>query len=208
MMHLLLTNAVLYVSTYAAPVTRPVPPQGATLDTTVAVTSATNLALDLKTGGSVRITGGGDKVVRVRVTEGGRECADCRVELEQTSAGIQLRSHRTALNAAPAQLRFEIEVPNHFNLDLTSAGGEVEIEGIDGEIKGQTQSGALNLRRLSGAVDLQTMRGDVTMRESYVSGRVRTMGGKVLLEDVTGTVNGSSQDGKVIERRVTRPSAQ
>jgi DUF4097 and DUF4098 domain-containing protein YvlB len=208
MMHLLLTNAVLYVSTYAAPVTRPVLPQGATLDTTVAVTSATNLTLDLRTGGSVRITGGGDKVVRVRVTEGGRVCADCRVELEQTSAGIQLRSHRTALNAAPAQLRFEIEVPNHFNLDLASAGGEVEIEGVDGEIKGQTQSGALNLRRLSGAVDLQTMRGDVTMRESYVSGRVRTMGGKVLLEDVTGTVDGSSQDGKVIERRVTRPAAQ
>ncbi|MDB4883242.1 MAG: hypothetical protein JWL95_2008, partial [Gemmatimonadetes bacterium] len=119
-----------------------------------------------------------------------------------------LRSRRTSLDASPAQLRFEIEVPKHFNLDLASAGGEVQIEGVDGEIKGQTQSGALNLRRLSGAVDLQTMRGDVTLRESYVSGRVRTVGGKVLLEDVTGTVDGSSQNGKVIERRVTRPSAQ
>ena len=208
MMHLLLANAVLYVSTSSAPVTRPLTAQGTGLDTTVAVTSATNLSLDLKTGGSVKISGGADKIVRVRVTENGRTCADCRVELQQTSAGIQLRSHRTALNAAPAQLRFEIEVPNHFNVDLASAGGEVEIEGVDGEIKGQTQSGALNLRRLSGAVDLQTMNGDVTMRESYVSGRVRTMGGKVLLEDVTGTVDGSSQNGKVIERRVTRPSAQ
>jgi hypothetical protein len=207
MLHLL-PAAVLYVSTVVSPDLRPIAPQGVTFDTTVAVTSATNLTLDLKTGGSVKIIGGFDKVVRVRVTEGGRACLDCRVEFEQTSQGIQLRSRRTSADATPSQLRFEIEVPNHFNVDLASAGGEVQIEGVDGEIKGQTESGALNLRRLSGAVDLQTKRGDVTMRESYVSGRVRTMGGKVLLEDVSGTVNGSSEKGKVTERRVTRPSAQ
>lgn len=177
----------------------PAPPRIA-LDTTVAITAATRLSLDLKSGGSVKITGGSDKVVRVRVTEGGRECKDCNVQLEQTSQGLQVRSDR----AAGAQLRFEIEVPNHFDVDLTSAGGEVQIEGVDGAIKGQTESGALMLRRLSGEVDLQTKRGDVTLKESYVSGRVASGNGKVLLEDVSGSVQGTAQGGKVIERRVTR----
>ena len=208
MMHSLLPTALLYVSTVATPPTHAWTTQGTAFDTTVAVMSATNLSLDLRTGGSVKIVGGADKIVRIRVTEDGRPCDDCRVELEQTSAGIQLRSHRAAGNASPSGLHFDIQVPNHFNLDLASAGGEVEIEGVDGDIKGQTESGALTLRRLSGAVDLQTMRGDVTLRESYVSGRVRTVGGKVLMEDVTGTVDGSSQSGKVTQRRVTRPSAQ
>jgi DUF4097 and DUF4098 domain-containing protein YvlB len=202
MLSILLPTAVLYVSN-VTPVERPMLPQGATFDTTIAVMSATNLALDLKTGGSVKITGGTDKIVRVHVTEGGRACDDCRVELEQTSQGIQLRSHRAALGGTPAELHFEIEVPQHFDVDLTSAGGEVQIEGVDGAIKGQTQSGALTLRRLSGTVDLQTMRGDISLRESYVSGRVRTVGGKVLMEDVTGAVEGSSQDGKVTKRRVS-----
>jgi DUF4097 and DUF4098 domain-containing protein YvlB len=202
MLSLLLPTAVLYVST-VTPVERLMQPQGAAFDTTVAVMSATNLALDLKTGGSVKITGGTDKIVRVHVTEGGRACDDCRVELEQTSQGIQLRSHRATLSGAPSDLRFEIEVPQHFDLDLTSAGGEVQIEGVDGAIKGQTQSGALTLRRLSGTIDLQTMRGDISLRESYVSGRVRTVGGKVLMEDVTGAVEGSTQDGKVTKRRVS-----
>jgi DUF4097 and DUF4098 domain-containing protein YvlB len=202
----LLPTVVFSLSATVLPVTRPAVAQGVSFDTTVAITAAHSLSLDLKTGGTVKITGGSDKVVRVRVTEDGRECADCRVELEQTSQGIQVRSRRSALDGRPAKLQFEIEVPAHFDLDVASAGGELQIEGVDGEIKGRTQSGALTLRRLSGAVDLQTMRGDITLRESYVSGRVHTLGGRVLLEDVTGTVDGSSASGKVTERRVTRPT--
>ena len=201
MMSLLLPTALLSVATHVAPVARALPPVVA-LDTTLAVPAATRLSLDLKSGGAVKITGGADKVVRVRVTENGRECKDCNVKLEQTSQGLQVRSDRPV--AGGSQLRFEIEVPSHFDVDVASAGGEVQIEGVDGAIKGQTESGALTLRRLSGDVDLKTMRGDVTLKESYVSGRVASGSGKVLLEDVSGTVQGAAQDGKVIERRVTR----
>jgi DUF4097 and DUF4098 domain-containing protein YvlB len=205
MLYSLLPTVLLSFATIVTPVTSAAVRQGVALDTTVAVTAAHSLSLDLRSGGSVKITGSSDKTVRIRVTENGRDCADCHVELAQTSQGIQLLSSRTATNGTVATLQFEIQVPEHFDLDVTSAGGEVQIEGVDGAIKGQTQSGALTLRRLSGAVDLQTMRGDITLRESYVSGRVHTVGGRVLLEDVTGTVNGSSASGKVTERRVTRP---
>ena len=203
MMSLLLPTTLLSVVAHVAPVTRELPPQGARLDTALAITAATRISLDLKSGGAVKITGGSDsKVVRVRVTENGRECKECNVELEQTAQGIQLRSSRP--NGAPSQLRFEIEVPSHFDVDVSSAGGEVQIEGVDGSIKGQTESGALNLRRISGEVDMQTKRGDVVLKESYVSGRVASSNGKVLLEDVSGSVKGSAQGGKVTERRVTR----
>ena len=158
--------------------------------------------LDLRAGGSVRIVGAQDKVVRIRVTENGRACGDCGVQLDQGSDGIQV--HSTRPGTGGAQLRFEIEVPEHFDLDLNSAGGAVSIEGVDGTIKGLTESGELELRRLSGTVDLETRNGDVTLRESYVNGRVHTVGGRVLLEDVSGTVAGSSAKGKVVERRVQR----
>ncbi|HEV7990555.1 MAG TPA: hypothetical protein VGP25_01970 [Gemmatimonadaceae bacterium] len=200
MISLLLPTALLSIATHVAPVARSLPP-AVTLDTTLAVPATTRIILDLKSGGSVKITGGSDKVVRVRVTEGGRECKDCNVQLEQTSQGLQVRS---SAGSGSSKLRFEIEVPSHFDVDLASTGGEVQIEGVDGAIKGQTGSGDLTLRRLSGDVDLQTMRGDVTLKESYVSGRVSSAGGRVLLEDVSGSVQGAAVGGKVTERRVTR----
>lgn len=202
MLHTLLASALLSVSAQVATVATPVLSPRATLDTAMAAPVAKRLTLDLRAGGSVRIVGAQDKVVRIRVTENGRACGDCGVQLEQGSDGIQVHSSRPATSGT--ELRFEIEVPEHFDLDLSSAGGAVSIEGVDGTIKGTTEKGELELRRLSGTVDLETRSGDVTLRESYVNGRVHTVGGRVLLEDVSGTVAGSSAKGKVVERRVQR----
>jgi hypothetical protein len=205
MLFSLLAAALLAPTMQAAPLARGVTPPRELLDTAVAAPIAKRLSLDLKSGGTVKITGGTDKVVRIRVTDGGKPCGDCGVTLEQSSTGLQLRSTRAT---SAGKLQFEIEVPEHFDLQLASAGGEVSIEGVDGEITGQTDGGALELRRLSGVVDLQTKRGNVTLRESYASGRVHTTDGRVLLEDVGGTVAGSTASGKLIERRVERPVAQ
>jgi hypothetical protein len=202
MLHTLLASALLSAAAHAEPLASPAAQPRVLLDTAVAAPVAKRLSLDLRNGGAVRIVGSQDKVVRIRVTEDGRACGDCGVQLDQSNEGIVLRSTRPG--AGGAQLRFEIEVPEHFDLDLTSAGGGVRIEGVDGTIKGSTEAGALELRRLSGSVDLETKRGDVTLRESYVSGRVHTVGGRVLLEDVSGTVAGTSAKGKVTERRVQR----
>lgn len=202
MLHTLLASALLSAAAHAEPLALSTAQPRVLLDTAVAATVAKRLSLDLRNGGAVRILGSQDKVVRIRVTEDGRACGDCGVQLDQSSEGIVLRSTRPATGGA--QLRFEIEVPEHFDLDLTSAGGAVRIEGVDGAIKGSTETGALELRRLSGSVDLETKRGDVTLRESYVSGRVHTVGGRVLLEDVSGSVAGTSAKGKVVERRVQR----
>jgi hypothetical protein len=201
MLHTLLASALLSASAQVASVPTPTLRSHVMLDTAVAAPVAKRLTLDLRAGGSVRIVGSQDKVVRIRVTESGRACGDCGVQLEQGSDGIQVHSTRPA---ASGELRFEIAVTEHFDLDLSSPGGAVSIEGVDGTIKGTTEKGELELRRLSGTVDLETRSGDVTLRESYVNGRVHTVGGRVLLEDVSGTVAGSSAKGKVIERRVQR----
>ena len=202
MLHTLLASALLSATAQVAPIATPILTPRALLDTAMAAPIAKRLTLDLRAGGSVKIVGAQDKVVRIRVTENGGACGDCGVQLEQGTDGIQLHSTRPAANGAA--LRFEIEVPEHFDLDLSSAGGAVSIEGVDGTIKGTTEKGELELRRLSGTVDLETRSGDVTLRESYVNGRVHTVGGRVLLEDVSGTVAGTSAKGKVVERRVQR----
>jgi hypothetical protein len=207
MMHALVTTALLTALANAAPVPQTMLADASTrvaLDTALAAPAAKRLTLDLTSGGTVKITGSKDKVDHIPVTENGRACGDCGVRLEDGGDGVKVHSTRPAAEGA---LRFEIEVPEHFDVQLASAGGEVQIEGVDGEIKGETASGALDLLRLSGTVDLVTKRGDVTLRQSYVSGRVHTNDGRVLLEDVGGNVAGSSQDGKVIERRVERTGA-
>ena len=172
-------------------------------DTALVVAATPTLSIDLETGGSLRIVGGTTRTLRVHVS-GGQLCADCGVAVAQSGTSVQVRTRRGMPNGRPANLQVEIEVPVQVNVELSSAGGGVEIEGVDGTLTGTMQSGALSLRRISGAVELQTRRGDVTLRESYVSGLLRTFEGRVLFEDVGGSVEGASARGRVIKRRVER----
>jgi hypothetical protein len=205
MMHLLLLPAALFSIETSTPSGEAWTRTGVRMDTTMAVTSPRRLALDLKSGGTVKITGGASSVVRIRVYDGKKLCDDCRVQVEQTSRGLELHSAGDAAGGSkPSGLRFEIDVPSVFDVQLESAGGEVQIEGVAGRVSGQTQSGKLTLRRLSGDVDLETASGDVSVRESFVNGRVHTRGGRVTLEDVNGNIAGTTARGGVTERRVTR----
>jgi hypothetical protein len=185
-------------------VTRADTVHGVPFDTTLAVATGSHLTLDAATGGAIRITGGETKTVHVRVSEQGRHCVDCVIVVTHSGTLVHVRTRRTGSNGGPADLQIEIEVPIQCTIALASAGGPVEIEGIDGTLSGSTQAGALNLLRISGAVDLHTRRGDVTLRESYVSGTLRTLEGRVLFEDVGGSVVGTSAKGRVILRRVER----
>jgi hypothetical protein len=177
-------------------------------DTTLAVSGTPTLSIDLETGGALRIIGGTSRVIRVHVSERGRLCTDCVVAVTNSGANVQVKTRRGTANGRAANLVVEIEVPVQTNVDVSSVGGGVEIEGIDGTLSGTTHSGALSLRRISGAVELQTRRGDVTLRESFVSGALRTLDGRVLFEDVGGSVVGTSARGRVILRRVERADSR
>lgn len=175
-------------------------------DTTIAASRLSGVALNLEAGGRVRIVGGSSNVVRVQVTERGKKCDDCIVAVRQMQNGLDVRTGRSRNYGTPADLQIQVEVPTQTNILLTSAGGQVEIEGIDGFVSGTTDFGALHLFRLSGAVKLETKKGDVSLRQSYVRGSVHTDAGRVLLEDVGGDVQGTSSKGGVTQRRVERVS--
>ena len=179
-------------------------PSAIPFDTTIAAPNFSGVALNLEAGGRVRIVGGTSKVVRVQAIDRGRHCADCIISISEMRDGIDVRTGRTRQHGTPADLQILVEVPTQTNILLTSAGGQVEIEGIDGYVSGMTDFGAVHLFRLSGAVKVETKRGDVTLRQSYVRGSVHTNAGRVLLEDVGGDVQGTSSKGGVVERRVER----
>jgi len=179
-------------------------PSAVPFDTTIAAPTSSGVAVSLESGGKVRIVGGDSKAVRVQVTDRGKHCADCIVAVSRLGYAIDVRTGRTRAVETPADLQIRIDVPTQSNILLTSAGGSVEIEGVDGYISGTTEFGALHLTRLSGSLMFETKRGDVVLRQSYVKGSVHTGAGRVLLEDIGGDVQGTSSKGGVIERRVER----
>jgi hypothetical protein len=167
------------------------------------------LSMELKTGGSVDIKGWNKDVVSVKVFLSERDAENCKVEFNETSSGVQIESkYRSERRNNSSRLKFEIMVPERYDVSLETMGGAVSIQNVEGNIEGETMGGELDLHKLKGTLDLTTMGGEITLRNSDVDGRVKTMGGEVLVEDVTGDVKATSMGGEVTHRNVKRRSGE
>jgi hypothetical protein len=180
-----------------------------TIEKEFKVSPGKTLSVELKTGGSLIISGWNKDVVKVKGTVGGRDASDCKVEIEDESGGVHISSYFSGRkNRRSADLDFEINVPNKFNLDLETMGGGITIDNVDGKMEGKTMGGKLNLTNLKGKLSLITMGGKITLTNSDVDGTVKTMGGEVLVQDVTGDVKATSQGGNVTQKNVKRRSGE
>lgn len=164
-----------------------------------------NLTIDLNTGGSVDITGWDKDLVSVEVEYSDDEMDNDMVDFHQSNSGLEIE---VGFWGSDEHLDLKINIPNSFNVDIQTMGGDIDISGVEGRFEGQTMGGSLNLKNLKGKVEMTTMGGSITLLDSDLDGNLKTMGGKVLFENVVGDVNGSSMGGNVIYRNVKDRSGE
>jgi DUF4097 and DUF4098 domain-containing protein YvlB len=176
-----------------------------TIDRELDTRSGGLLELNLETGGTIEIVGWGRETVSVTAQISGNNADIVDLNIQQTDNGVLIESdYSKKHDTTSSSLVFEIRVPSIYNVEIDSMGGSVSIEGVEGDISGQTMGGALTLTDLKGNLNLTTMGGRVSLTRSDVDGKVTTMGGRALVEDVFGDVEVKSMGGNVVRRRVTR----
>ena len=177
------------------------PIQAQNIRRTFDVKAGSRLELDLETGGDIIITGWNRNEVDITVTVEGRDKDDVSFSIEQSSRGIEVSSEFDKRRAR-ADVKMQIKVPTKFNLEISTTGGDVQIEGVEGKIEGSSMGGDIDLSGLKGLINFSTMGGDITLVNSTVDGSVHTMGGDVDIIDVTGSVEGTTMGGNVTHKNV------
>ncbi len=172
---------------------------GPVVERSVDASPGEQLDLDLETGAGVRIQGWDEPRVEVRARFGGRDGADARVTVERAAGGVKVRmffAHER--NSQSSSNEIDIRVPRRFDLRLSSAGGDLRMEDVEGTFEGHTGGGELTLERLDGEARLATGGGDIRVADSDLKGKVSTGGGAVVLSRVRGGLRGSSGSGPVL----------
>lgn len=159
------------------------------------------LEADIKTGGSIHVTGWDKNKVEVTATHrGDRLDEDINLDIDKMKNGVTINAY--ASGNVHTNLHFEVMVPKVYDIDLNTMGGEITVSNIEGDLEGETMGGEIELSQLKGKVRFSTMGGNVELKDSDVDGKVSTMGGEVLFENVVGDVDGSSMGGNVIYKNV------
>ncbi|MHB8930916.1 MAG: DUF4097 family beta strand repeat-containing protein [Melioribacteraceae bacterium] len=162
------------------------------------VNSGGKVTIDLKTGADIEIKGWNKDLLSVVASIEDDKDNPIEFEFNQSGNNVEITSkytHKNKHNHSSAKLT--LQVPQKYNIDFTTMGGDVDIKSVEGELEGKTMGGALILSNLKGNLNLTTMGGEISLKNSEVDGSVKTMGGEVLVENVKGDVNASSMGGKV-----------
>jgi DUF4097 and DUF4098 domain-containing protein YvlB len=105
-------------------------------------------------------------------------------------AGGDRRSHRS--------VRFYINVPSEFNLDIGTSGGEVEVTGaIEGTVAAATAGGDIDVDDVKGRLDLRTAGGDIEAGNVDGDAQLKTAGGDIKIGDVSGELTAATAGGDI-----------
>ena len=171
---------------------------GPVVERSVDAAPGEQLDLDLETGAAVQIQGWDEPRVQVRARFGGLSAADTRATVERQAGGVKVRLYFAEDGSHSTSHELEIRVPRRFDVQLSSAGGDLTVTDVEGTFRGSTGGGELVLARLSGEAHLSTGGGDIRVTDCDLEGSVRTGGGAVLLSRVRGGLRGSSGSGPVL----------
>ncbi len=154
--------------------------------------------------GNLTINGSSDNKVHVVVTIKGDQDEIDRypVVIEQNGNTVSVTAHNRGshfrwfdMNSLNA--RYEISIPVNFNLDISTAGGNIRIDNVKGEIKGSTSGGDIDVKRLEGDIKIETSGGNVKGQELYGTIDLRTSGGDIDIENSTGKLMTETSGGNI-----------
>jgi DUF4097 and DUF4098 domain-containing protein YvlB len=80
------------------------------------------------------------------------------------------------------ELKYEIKVPASFNIEVSTAGGDIQVGGVKGKMNLNTSGGDIWADRCTGSVNLKTSGGDINVYTSDTPVNAHTSGGDISLE--------------------------
>jgi DUF4097 and DUF4098 domain-containing protein YvlB len=163
------------------------------------------ITFNLRTGGTIKITGWELDKVSIAAEVGGEDADIVDLSLKKTKKGVLVESEYTAARQTiHSRVILLVKVPSVFDVKVNSSGGSITIDGVDGNLSGETLGGSLTLTDLKGSIDFSTMGGHISLTGSDVDGRVSTLGGEAVIEGVVGDVEIECNGCTVVCRQVTR----
>jgi DUF4097 and DUF4098 domain-containing protein YvlB len=127
--------------------------------------------------GSIRVKAGSGKEVVIEGRTGHRDSGHPAPagmhRIPMTSTGIELQEENNVMRVRTGMLHdsadLDIQVPERTSLTLkTVNGGEIKVEGVQGDIEADNTNGAVTLTNVSGSVVAHALNGKITVSLTQV----------------------------------------
>lgn len=105
---------------------------------------------------------------------------------------IRLRKRRRL------RIKVTVRVPEHYNVEFSSGAGNIEIEEIEGHIKGSTGAGNIIINDVRGVVDVSAGAGNIEIAGDIKRANVKSGAGNISLYGLQGYVDAGTGAGNIL----------
>ena len=169
------------------------------------------LTLDVDRG-SVHITTSDSDKVDVKITrelkrasaaEAKKVFEQHKIELSSTDNEVKIEAQNPQKHFGfnspfnRLQVNYTIAIPARFDIDVKTAGGNIEVADLDGKAVVQTSGGNLNLGAIKGALKAHTSGGHITLTRSEGDADVNSSGGDLRLGEIDGNLVAHTSGGQI-----------
>lgn len=166
--------------------------------------------LELKTdSGAVEVVTHNKDYVLVEVTTEGSDEDDFKLSTELNGNTVEVIGEVARKGFGwnrSLRVRFEITVPNEFDVEIDTAGGSIEVDDLIGELDARTSGGSIQIGSIKGSVKLHTSGGSIKTDTVFGPLNAHTSGGSIratfaeqLTEDATLETSGGSITAYLLE---------
>jgi hypothetical protein len=99
----------------------------------------------------------------------------------------------------------DVQVPRSYHVDVSTSGGDLLLERIQGDVSGKTSGGDIKVTEVRGPVRMNTSGGDIRVERVAGKTYLRTSGGDIDADDVGGELDAKTAGGHVHVHKVNGP---
>lgn len=95
------------------------------------------------------------------------------------------------------RVKYIISVPDVYDLDLRTAGGSIDVDGIQGDIAAQSTGGGLHFREIKGDLRGRTTGGSIRLKSLEGNADLGTTGGGIETGYIAGSITAHTTGGSI-----------
>ncbi len=157
--------------------------------------------------GDIQVQSGGTGGVTVDVERTANTLSQKKLSFDQSQNDVHVKAKFDRLMNFnffnwhnELNLRFVIIVPSHYNLQLSTAGGDVKIGALEGTVQCRTSGGDITIANISGPVNAHTSGGDIILTGASGKVDLKSSGGDIQIGNAASAVDANTSGGSITVR--------
>lgn len=151
--------------------------------------------------GDVRVTAWEKDEVSVKIYGDDKAEKIMEFYIEKSDEGVVVKVKKEGKSnnwfGNNGRVRLEIKAPSTFDLVVTTAGGDINIAGVSGELRLNTAGGDIKTSGGEGEIKANTAGGDIVVKEFSGDVKMSTAGGDIRGEKIKGDLDASTAGGDI-----------